>query len=143
MQDSLDACLPCSYIHHLGVWLEPAALPQISRQLASLYIFHACPLHLHYSMLHQCPFQSAAGLTAIASNQSTLMQVAYAAVSTAIFLVYYLPDLNRWVRQQASFSPEAFCTSKQVIIGGSAPSMAEGGADSRRRQQQSELMQLI
>ena len=61
------------------------------------------------------------------------MQVAYAAVSTLVFIAYYLPDFSRWVQSQASMQSKAFCTSKQAAAGSQPTAEAAAGTELRRR----------
>lgn len=62
------------------------------------------------------------------------MQVAYAGVSTVVFIVYYLPELYKWIQSQTSMPPGAFCTSKQVVPGSQPTAKTAADADLRRRQ---------
>ena len=62
------------------------------------------------------------------------MQVAYAGISTVVFVAYYLPDLYKWIQSQTSMPPGAFCTSKQAVLGSLPTAEAAAGAELRRRQ---------
>ena len=48
---------------------------------------------------------------------SYCLQVAYAGVATAIYIVYYTTAFCKWMLRQMSFPSDAMCSSKQVIVG--------------------------
>ena len=61
------------------------------------------------------------------------MQVAYAGISTVVFIAYYLPELYKWIQSETIMPPGAICTSKQDVLGSQPTAEAAAGAELRRR----------
>ncbi|KAL3161254.1 hypothetical protein ABBQ38_009618 [Trebouxia sp. C0009 RCD-2024] len=60
-------------------------------------------------------------------------QVAYAGVTTLVFIVHYLPDFYNWVRSPMSMPQAPFCPSKQVVLEPQPTADTAADAELRRR----------
>ncbi|KAL3135804.1 hypothetical protein ABBQ32_007366 [Trebouxia sp. C0010 RCD-2024] len=60
-------------------------------------------------------------------------QVAYAGVTTLVFIVYYLPEFYNWVRSPTSMPPAPFCPSKKAELEPQPTADTAADAELRRR----------